>query len=137
MSHHSLLPPDPFAEDPNDPAALFEPEAETAPTLNAMEYLGVLQELEKVDFLKSLLRKRGIVGFTYFCDDCDNEHYCTWEIYEDNLHSALAGQLAPVHEPSIEPDPNAYVPWDYCEGYLAGFRDAHGDTLDRSTETSE
>ena len=32
----------------------------------------------------------------------------------------LSGELAPVHEPSMEPDVEAYVPWDYAAGYLDG-----------------
>ena len=37
-----------------------------------------------------------------------------------NMRSTLAGELSPVHEPSANPNPDAYLPWDYCLGYLDG-----------------
>ena len=34
--------------------------------------------------------------------------------------ATLRGELAPVHEPSMEPDVDAYVPWEYAAGFLDG-----------------
>ncbi len=36
------------------------------------------------------------------------------------MRATLAGELSPVHEPSACPAVEAYVPWDYCLGYVDG-----------------
>ena len=63
---------------------------------------------------------RGILGVSFLCEDCDQVHYYDWEIMEQNMIASLNNQLPPVHEPSANPNIEAYVPWDYAMGYLDG-----------------
>ena len=82
------MPPDPFADDPNDPASF-----------------------------RAMLEPRGVKGITMLCEDCDEPHFYDWEIIVSNLTSMLEHNSMPVHEPSAQPNPDHYVTWDYCLGY--------------------
>ncbi|QMV86067.1 DUF5319 domain-containing protein [Corynebacterium hindlerae] len=113
------MPLDPFADDPNDPASFLEPE-DDFPPLTIDERAHVLEDLTLLEKFQAALEPRGVLGIFFFCEDCAEPHYYNWEIMKDNMRSILSGQQSPVHEPSANPDVQAYVPWDYCLGYLDG-----------------
>ncbi len=114
-----MMPRDPFADDPNDPAS-FLTEDEALEPLSDEERPHVEQDLKLVTEFKRILRPRGIEGIFFMCEDCEEFHYYEWDIMAANMRATLAGELSPVHEPSLRPNVDAYVPWDYCLGYLDG-----------------
>ncbi|WP_165857992.1 DUF5319 domain-containing protein [Corynebacterium alimapuense] len=119
MNYDSQMPLDPFAGDPNDPASFLDAD-EPAPPLTDEERVGILHDLSVVAKCKKKLQPRGILGVFFLCEDCDDFHYYDWDIMAANMTATLAGELSPVHEPSLQPDVSAYVPWDYAQGYLDG-----------------
>lgn len=124
VNYDDMMPLDPFADDPNDPASFIEDDEPFEP-LSDQERAGVLQDLGHVRECKLRLRPRGIQGIFFQCEDCEQMHYYDWEIMEQNMLSTLRGELPPVHEPSARPNVEAYVPWDYAMGFLDGL-DARG-----------
>ncbi|WP_185770763.1 DUF5319 domain-containing protein [Corynebacterium anserum] len=110
------LPPDPFADDPNDPASFLEPEEEF-PLLSDEELLDLKSDLANVKDFRRLLEPRGIRGISMLCNDCDEVHYYDWDIIESNIAMLINHQIVPVHEPGAKPNPDEYVTWDYCLGY--------------------
>ncbi|WKD59787.1 DUF5319 domain-containing protein [Corynebacterium caspium] len=120
MYFDSQLPPDPFANDPNDPASFFE--EETPPPLSLEDIANLNHDLELVREFKKALQPRGINGVVFTCDDCQEFHYFDWDIIAANIRATLAEQVPPIHEPSAQPNIESYVPWDYAMGYLDGFR---------------
>ena len=115
-----MMPRDPFADDPNDPASFLEDDDEPLPPLTAEERAQIEQDLALTAEFRRVLQPHGINGVFFFCEDCQENHYYDWEIMAANMRATLAGELGPVHEPSAQPRPEAYVPWDYCLGYLDG-----------------
>lgn len=113
---NSQMPPDPFADDPNDPASFLEPEEEFPP-LSDMEMEALREDLKNVRDFRRLLEPRGIRGITMMCEDCEETHYYDWSIIETNILTMLNRENTPVHEPSAQPKTQAYVTWDYCLGY--------------------
>lgn len=79
------------------------------------------QDLLDVQVLKELLGPRGLKGVVFFCPDCDEDHYLTWDLLAGNLQQLLQAGESPVHEPAFEPDPDEYVGWDYARGFLDGY----------------
>lgn len=121
VNFDSMMPRDPFADDPNDPASFLEDEnSEDLPPLSEEERAHVLEDLRIVRECKRILEPRGMRGIYFLCEDCDIMHYYDWDIMAGNMQASLKGELGPVHEPSAEPDVDAYVPWDYAVGYLDG-----------------
>ena len=114
-----MMPRDPFADDPNDPASFLDPE-EPAPPLEDDERAAIVEDLRLVRECQAKLTPRGMRGIVFLCEDCDEWHYYDWEIMAANMQATLDGKLAAVHEPSAQPDVHAYVPWDYALGYLDG-----------------
>lgn len=114
-----MMPHDPFADDPNDPASFLDPE-EPAPPLSDDERSALQEDLAIVRECKRVLQPRGMRGIGFLCADCDIMHYYDWDIMAGNIQATLANQLPPVHEPSVQPNPDEYVPWDYALGYLDG-----------------
>lgn len=114
-----MMPRDPFADDPNDPASFIEDDEVVEP-LSPEERQSVLRDLAQTREFKEVLTPRGILGVYFVCEDCDELHYYDWDIMITNMVANLQGELPPVHEPSAEPNPHAYVPWDYALGYLDG-----------------
>lgn len=123
VNYDDMMPLDPFAGDPNDPASFIEDDEVVEP-LSMQERAEVMQDLTYVRDCKRRLRPRGIFGIYFQCEDCDQVHYYDWEIMEQNMLASLRGELPPVHEPSANPTIEAYVPWDYAMGFLDGL-DAH------------
>ena len=119
VNYDDMMPLDPFADDPNDPASFIDDEEHAEP-LSPEERVAVIQDLSHVRDAQRMLKPRGILGVSFLCEDCDQVHYYDWEIMEQNMIASLNNQLPPVHEPSANPNVEAYVPWDYAMGYLDG-----------------
>lgn len=116
---HDALPPDPFAEDSDDPARSLEAvdDSEVDEPLDDEERAGLVADLTDLAVYQALLEPRGVRGIVVECPDCDEQHYHDWEMLRSSLQQLLdAGRMWP-HEPAYQPDPAAYVSWDYCRGY--------------------
>lgn len=122
VNFDAMMPRDPFADDPNDPALFITDDDpfDHAEPISEEERIHVQQDLRLVMEFKTTLGPRGIEGVFFMCEDCEEFHYYDWDIMAANMHATLNGELSPVHEPSAQPNINAYVPWDYCIGYLDG-----------------
>ena len=79
------------------------------------------QDLDDVEALKHLLGPRGLKGVIFYCPDCEEDHYLTWDLLRGNLNQLLEEGDSPVHEPAFDPDPDEYVTWDYARGFLDGY----------------
>ncbi len=119
VNFDDMMPKDPFADDPNDPASFIEDDALPEP-LSPQERTDVLRDLQYVRDCQRRLRPRGIRGIYFMCEDCDQWHYYDWDIMEQNMLATLRNQLPAVHEPSAEIAYDAYVSWDYALGFLDG-----------------
>jgi hypothetical protein len=117
------LPRDPFADDPDDPAAelgmLDEPEP-----LTLAERDEALQDLADIEVFRSLLEPQGVLGLALDCPDCGEKHYFNWDLLRSNLKQMIDNGRPQVHEPAFQPDPADYVTWDYARGYVDGVIDA-------------
>lgn len=126
------MPPDPFADDPEDPAKALD-DLDDYDTdydgydgvdgygpdepLSDEERVALREDLANVRRFRELLEPRGIRGITMTCEDCRELHYYDWPILVSNFSTMLDGGPVPVHEPGADPDPDFYVPWEYCAGY--------------------
>ncbi len=115
------LPPDPFAGDPEDPSqalgSMDDPEYSATEPLDDEERAGLLSDLTDLAVYQALLEPRGVRGIVVDCPDCAEQHYHDWSLLRASLQQLLdAGRMRP-HEPAYEPDPAAYVSWEYCRGY--------------------
>jgi hypothetical protein len=88
------------------------------------------QDLVDVEVLKEVLGSQGIKGTVFFCPDCDEDHYLTWDLLAGNLQELLDAGESPVHEPAFDPDPDDYVSWDYARGFLDGYESFEKEDLD-------
>ncbi|AWT25494.1 hypothetical protein Csp1_06840 [Corynebacterium provencense] len=114
----ALMPPDPFAGDPNDPASFLEPDDDgPAGPVSEEERLMLQEDLANIRRFRTLLEPRGVRGISMLCEDCDELHYYDWPIITANITTMLNGDTVPVHEPGADPDPDFYVSWEYCAGY--------------------
>jgi hypothetical protein len=118
---HDVLPPDPFANDPDDPAkdlaALGEGLDEP---LDSQARTELLADLSDLAVYQALLEPRGVRGIVVDCGECDQPHYHDWHLLRASLEQLLAdGRMRP-HEPAYDPDPADYVSWDYCRGFADG-----------------
>ena len=113
------MPPDPFAGDPNDPASFLDPDEPMEP-LTDEEKGEVIIELHHVREMQRVLTPLGIRGVEMLCDDCEEMHYYDWGILINNLLALYNHEQPPIHEPSANPNPDEYAPWDYCLGFLDG-----------------
>ncbi len=98
--------------------------------LDADEREALQQDLVDVQVLKEILGTKGIRGVVFYCPDCDEDHYLTWDLLKGNLQELLAEGESPAHEPAFDPDPNEYVSWDYARGYLDGFENFEQEEFD-------
>ena len=87
------------------------------------------QDLVDVHVLKELLGPKGIKGTEFYCPDCEEDHYLTWDLLAGNLQEILDAGESPVHEPAFEPDPDEYVKWDYARGFLDGYESFEQEEL--------
>jgi hypothetical protein len=118
---YDALPPDPFAGDPEDPTraleALDDSEYDGQEPLDDEERAGLLSDLTDLAVYQALLAPRGVRGIVVDCPDCAEQHYHDWNLLRASLQQLLeAGRMRP-HEPAYDPDPAAYVTWEYCRGY--------------------
>ncbi|RZS37080.1 hypothetical protein EV193_106316 [Herbihabitans rhizosphaerae] len=121
MSHDSL-PPDPFAGDPDDPARAItdEPEEDFGEPMSEEERTELLNDLSDLAVYQALLEPRGIRGVVVDCAECQEPHYHDWDLLRASLEQLLTdGRMRP-HEPAFDPDPDAYVSWEYCRGFADG-----------------
>jgi Family of unknown function (DUF5319) len=87
------------------------------------------QDLVDVRALREMLGGRGLKGAVFFCPDCEEDHYLTWDLLEGNLEQLLDRGESPVHEPAYDPDPEEYVSWDYARGFLDGYESFEEEDL--------
>lgn len=121
---HDDAPLDPFANDPEDPAAaLGDPGDESAP-LSTTEREDVLADLADLEVFRALLEPLGIKGLTVDCGDCGKAHHIDWDLLHGNLRHLLDEGLPRVHEPAISAAPEDYVSWEYARGYVDGVIDS-------------
>ena len=103
--------------------------------LDADEREALRQDLLDVQVLREVLGSKGIKGTVFYCPDCDEDHFLTWELLSGNLEELLEQGESPVHEPAFDPDPDEYVSWDYARGFLDGYesfeQEELGDLTDR------
>lgn len=126
------MPPDPFADDPNDPARALrdlrsEADEGSSDDADAAEHeideqgrQELLEDIADLAVYQALLEPRGIRGVVVECSDCEEPHFHDWELLRASLQQLLeAGDVRP-HEPAYQPDPDRYVTWEYCRGYADG-----------------
>jgi hypothetical protein len=119
---HDALPPDPFADDPEDPARALRDEDDdhTHPPMDDEEREELLSDLGDLAVYQQLLEPRGVRGIVVDCGECDEPHYHDWNLLRASLEQLLNdGHMRP-HEPAFDPNPSAYVSWEYCRGYADG-----------------
>jgi hypothetical protein len=122
-------PLDPFAGDPNDPAAVLpECEDDEAP-LSPQEREELVSDLADLEGFRALLEPRVVLGIVIECDDCGEQHFMDWDLVAGNLRSLLSVGRTRVHEPAFQPDPARYVTWDYARGYADAVLEAAEDEL--------
>jgi hypothetical protein len=109
-------PLDPFLDDPNDPAGLLDALEPAAP-LSEDELADVRADLTELAEFRAVLAPVGVDGIIVECADCGEHHFFGWDLMAANLHALLGEGRTHVHEPAFEPDPDAYVSWDYARGY--------------------
>lgn len=112
-------PLDPFALDPNDPAAALDDDHGGEP-LEPAERHDVLSDLEDLEVFEALLAPRGIRGVVVDCEDCGEPHYFGWDLMRANLRHLLDIGQTRVHEPAYSPQASQYVSWEYARGYADG-----------------
>ncbi|MDQ3955234.1 MAG: DUF5319 domain-containing protein [Actinomycetota bacterium] len=116
-------------EEPED----FNSEEEERP-LEPDEREALRQDLLDVQVLKEVLGSKGIKGTVFYCPDCDEDHFLTWELLSGNLQELLEQGESPVHEPAFDPDPDEYVSWDYARGFLDGYESFEQEELGEVTQ---
>jgi hypothetical protein len=109
-------PIDPFIDDPNDPAVLFDERDDVEP-LSAEERSELEIDLEELVDFRRTLEPDGVHGIAVECADCGEMHYFSWDLMAGNLHALLGEGRTHVHEPAFDPHPDLYVSWDYARGY--------------------
>lgn len=116
-----MLPPDPFADDPDDPAReVAATDDVAAEPLSQEERAELLADLADLGVYQALLEPKGVRGIVVDCGECELPHYHDWDLLRSGIQQLLAdGQMRP-HEPAFEPDPAYYVSWDYCRGFADG-----------------
>ncbi|GAA3461137.1 hypothetical protein GCM10018963_31500 [Saccharothrix longispora] len=77
-------------------------------------------DLSDLAVYQALLEPRAVRGIVVDCGECQEPHYHDWALLRSSLEQLLAdGRMRP-HEPAYDPDPAAYVSWEYCRGYADG-----------------
>ncbi|MFM9378628.1 DUF5319 domain-containing protein [Gordonia sp. VNK21] len=114
------MPPDPFADDPSDPAAALDA-LEPAVPLDEQERRAVQDDLEDLEVYESLLAPRGIRGLVVVCEDCHEDHFHDWDMLRASLSQLLADGSVRPHEPAVDPRPEDYVTWEYCRGFTDAY----------------
>ncbi len=81
------------------------------------ERTAVEADLADLAVYEALLAHKGIRGLVVCCDECQQDHYHDWDMLRANLLQLLVDGTVRPHEPAYDPEPDAYVTWDYCRGY--------------------
>ena len=102
--------------------------------LDPEEREALRQDLLDVQVLREVLGSKGIKGTVFYCPDCDEDHFLTWELLSGNLEELLEQGESPVHEPAFDPDPDEYVSWDYARGFLDGYEAFEQEELGELTD---
>jgi hypothetical protein len=115
------LPPDPFADDPYDPATELDAEHQLLDRpIQPGERAELLADLADLTVYQTLLQPRGYRGLVVDCGNCDEPHYHDWQLLRSSLEQLLSdGHMRP-HEPAFDPNPADYASWDYCRGFADG-----------------
>ncbi len=92
------------------------------------------QDLVDVQILKDVLGGQDVKGTVFFCPDCDEDHYLTWDLLAGNLQELLDAGESPVHEPAFDPNPDEYVTRDYARGFLDGYEVFEREDTDEVAE---
>lgn len=103
------MPPDPFDNEPSETPQEY--------SLCEEERLVVQEDLTELELFEALLAPRGIKGIVVQSEEDDEETYQSWSILRENLQQLLIDGTGLTHEPPYNPDPLAYVTWEYCRGY--------------------
>jgi Family of unknown function (DUF5319) len=116
-----VLPPDPFADDPDDPTRELADEAEEPEQpISDSEREELVEDLADLAVYQALLEPRGVRGIVVDCADCEEPHYHDWALLRASLEQLLNdGRMRP-HEPAFDPNPRSYVTWEYCRGFADG-----------------
>jgi len=77
----------------------------------------IAADLADLAVYEALLAHKGIRGLVVCCDECQQDHYHDWDMLRANLLQLLVDGTVRPHEPAYDPEPDAYVTWDYCRGY--------------------
>lgn len=129
------LPPDPFADDPHDPSAALDA-IEPGQPLDPQERIAVEEDLADLAVYEALLAHKGIRGLVVCCDECQQDHYHDWDMLRANLLQLLVDGTVRPHEPAFDPEPEAYVTWDYCRGYADASSTRRQPTATDSADSS-
>lgn len=117
---HEALPPDPFADDPDDPTRELRAGEEDEQPITEAEREELVEDLADLAVYQVLLEPRGVRGIVVDCADCDEPHYHDWALLRASLEQLLNdGRMRP-HEPAFDPNPRDYVTWEYCRGFADG-----------------
>jgi hypothetical protein len=121
------LPPDPFANDPDDPSReLRDGDEEQEQPITETEREELVEDLADLAVYQVLLEPRGVRGIVVDCADCDEPHYHDWALLRASLEQLLNdGRMRP-HEPAFDPNPRSYVTWEYCRGFADGVTATEG-----------
>jgi hypothetical protein len=96
--------------------------------LDPQERAAVEADLADLAVYEALLAHRGVRGLVVCCDECQQDHYHDWDMLRANLLQLLVDGTVRPHEPAYDPEPDAYVTWDYCRGYAdASLNEATSD----------
>jgi hypothetical protein len=109
-------PVDPFLNDPHDPAAVLDDPDPIEP-LSDDERADVLADLHELAEFRRALSPRDVRGIAVECADCGEQHYFGWDLMAANLRALIGEGRTHVNEPAFEPNPDAFVSWDYARGY--------------------
>ena len=130
---------DPRLDDAVDAAAhhdlvglgfVAQPRGEVGDAADRAVFQPVLEaDLADLAVYEALLAHKGIRGLVVCCDECQQDHYHDWDMLRANLLQLLVDGTVRPHEPAYDPEPDAYVTWDYCRGYAdASLNEATSDT---------
>lgn len=118
------MPPDPFDDDfmaeVTADSSVFDDDTEEFEPLSESERELLEQDLVDLAEFESALAPRGIRGIVVDCVDCQELHYFDWSILRERMEQMLGDGSIPTHEPAADPNPDDYVTWDYCLGFLDG-----------------
>ncbi len=128
-------PLDPFDGDPADPGADFDVQLPGEP-LSPTERQDVLDDISDLEVYQTLLEPLGIRGLVIDCEDCHEHHFFDWDLLRGNLQHLLDQGRPRLHEPAFDPDPEAYVSWDYARGYADGVHDTLTAEADEQSRES-